>query len=130
MTEQEQEHWDHEAGSASELQNCLSEARMSLSQLNHKASKLIADALAENLFVVVVESTHYCRSTDAIAGVRKSYYMGCILRSDAEMTAQQIVNDSQGEDNAYVLPRLPDPAPDKAQLAAMWAARPVDDCPF
>lgn len=128
MNAQEQEHWDHEAGAQSELLNCLDEARMDLARLNHKDSETIGRALAKGLFVVVRDSTHYCRSTDAIAGTRKSYASAFGNRQEAEGLVAHIVNSTQGEDSAYVLPRLPDPV---RELSAAWANRPQEDeCPF
>lgn len=128
MNAQEQEHRDHEAGAQSELLNCLAEARQSLSHLNHQADTKVAQTLSKKLFAVVRESTHYCRSTDAIAGTRRCFQGAFASRDEAEALCKHIVNDTQGEDNAYVLPRRPDPI---RELAAAWANRPqTDDCPF
>jgi hypothetical protein len=125
MTEQEQEHWDHEAGSASELQNCLSEARMSLSAHNAGSWDRINLALREGKFVVVSKSAWYCRATDGLAGEAVSLECVRDTREAAELAAQQEMERTQGESDCSVLP-----VEEKQELAAMWAARPVDDCPF
>lgn len=123
MSAAEQEHWDHVAGSVSEFQNCLSEARSDLSRLNALSDQRIHASLRGGYFVVVRESTYYCRATDGIAGVRRGWDSVYDTREDAERAANKIGEDSQGEDNAYVLPRLPEP---QRPIPAVTN----DDCPF
>ena len=53
MNAQEREHWDHEAGCATELQNCLSEAELKVCEINGATDAKVARAHALGLFVVV-----------------------------------------------------------------------------
>ena len=64
----EHEHWDHVDGSATEFQNCFTEARAKVQELSSEHSAPITRALSLGLFVVVGEIEYYCRATDAFAG--------------------------------------------------------------
>lgn len=72
-TYQEQEHIDHVAGSASEFQNCYSEADAVLRQRRSDFSVPVARARSLGLFVVVEEMPYYCRATDAIVGTYERF---------------------------------------------------------
>ena len=67
-TIQEQEHYQHEDGAATEFQNCLSEAQEKVYELATAQRALINKAKAIGLFVVVLECEYHCASTDALAG--------------------------------------------------------------
>jgi hypothetical protein len=69
MSPAEQEHLDHVAGSASEFQNCFSEAQSRCRTLAGQHRKAIDDVLAAGRFAVVTTSPYHCKSTDAFAGV-------------------------------------------------------------
>jgi len=116
---QEQEHWDHEAGAASEFQNCVTEASQDLSSQNSKSAQQIAEALKAGRFVVVVEAPAYCRATDAIVGTHVCFVQSFAERLPAEISASLRAGQDR-EEYYYVLPRAVLP---KAPVE-------VDDCPF
>jgi len=93
-----------------ELNNCLTEARMVLSCKNSDASVKIADALAAGRFVVVCEGPALCRSTDALAGSRRSHQADFATRAEADAAVLAAYGDFAtycGDERYYVLPELP-----------------------
>lgn len=119
MTEQEQEHWDFEAGRASEFQNCLTEATSRAGELCLQEADKIAPAVRAGRFVVIETVPYYCKSTDALAGVVPTYRGDFATRAEAEGHAATI---QDSEFSVYVLPEEPQPpAP---------APVPLDDIPF
>lgn len=126
VNEQEQEHWDHVAGSASEFQNCFEEARIAASREANKHGAAIGDVLATGRFAVVLRCPYYCKATDAIAGSVE--YLRGDYASRAEANAEALrIYSSEGLDSfedLYVLPRVP--------LAVVLELPPVadDDVPF
>lgn len=58
-------------GSATELRNCLEEARMECWANNVKVDEEVKQALALGMVVVVEEFSWVCRSTDGVAGTGK-----------------------------------------------------------
>ncbi len=123
----EQEHVDHVAGSASEFQNCFSEARSRRLNLAFAGSKAIADLLAAGRFVVVEENPYHCRATDAVAGMVAAPIGHFASREEADAFAAPRceVQERYGDGFVYVLPRLPVPP-----ASLEWAAPEADDCPF
>lgn len=108
MSEAEQEHFDHVAGSASEFQNCFSEAEMRRSQLNRKHAELIGPALDLGMFVVAEEVPYYCKATDACAGSYRSFRFAFHSRQQADDYARQLAaEDFDPECRLMVLPELP-----------------------
>jgi hypothetical protein len=83
-TLQEQEHYEHEAGACSELQNCLFEARLSVADKAAPDRANINRALALGLFVVVKEFPQYCKATDAFAGTFTAFVCAYPSREAAE----------------------------------------------
>lgn len=99
---------EHEVfGRATEAQNCLAEAAISLAELNGADAVRISEALARGRFVVVITSTHYCRATDAIAGERRSFGGSFVERAEAEAVAATVNAGGDGEVQAHVLPEPP-----------------------
>jgi hypothetical protein len=70
FVDQEAEHWAHEAGCASELQNAFSESQIAFAMQQDDKKRIIA-LQAAGKFVVVEEGIVYCRVTDAIVGSRR-----------------------------------------------------------
>lgn len=105
MTPAEQEHWDHVAGSASEFQNCFSEARSACFHLHVKNADLIAEALARGLFVVVKDCLYHCKATDAVAGQYIRFVQALDNITDARALANssnfQNSDSSDPEDYSY-----------------------------
>jgi len=60
--DQEQEHWDHVWGSASEAQNCLSEAIL------HAAANTQVRHIGYGRYIIRTTCAVFCRATDAFAG--------------------------------------------------------------
>jgi hypothetical protein len=83
-TATEQEHWDHVNGSATEFQNCFTEARAEVQELNNDHSAPIVRARSIGLFVVVREIEYYCRSTDAFAGTFDVFVVAFPTRESAD----------------------------------------------
>jgi hypothetical protein len=123
----EQEHLDHVAGSASEFQNCFSEANDVRRQLHHNGQVEIAALLAAGRFVVVEENPYHCRATDAVAGMVASPVGHFASREEAEAFAapRAEVQERYGDGFVYVLPRCPG-LPQSAHRAVAVE----DDCPF
>lgn len=91
----------------SESAMCLSEAGGALANRNGAVQARIAELVAIGRFVVVRESTAYCRATDAIVGVALSVVNHFGNRSSAEAEAAARIAKGDGEDSFAVHPRLP-----------------------
>jgi hypothetical protein len=101
MNIQEQEEIDYQIGCASELQNALVWSRMNR---RPDDSRRIEDAVKAGRFVIVLEMTEYCPSTDAIMGSIRLALSTHDTREHAiaAMTGEEPTN----EFNIYILPRL------------------------
>jgi hypothetical protein len=84
MSAAEQEHWDHVAGSASELQNCFEEAQGRRRQLHSQNAERIARVRGFQMFAVVEEVPYYCKATDAFAGSYQIFRVGFKTREAAD----------------------------------------------
>jgi len=100
----EQEHWDHEAGCASEFDNCLSEAKAKLRELAIQHGTRIDRARSLGLWVVIDEVDYHCKATDADAG---SYeYFISAHPSEGVARAKAADLNADPEDRFCVLPPL------------------------
>lgn len=129
MTHLEQEHNDHVAGSASEHQNCLTEANMTLFQRNG-AVRAKVDRLTDlGQFPVVSSAPAYCHATDAILGDQLSIVKIFSARpaADAEVRRLNDFESCDGEVSFEVFPRLPRTL---VKDHTGWAYVNDDDCPF
>ena len=106
MTVQEQEHYEFEAGRASEAQNCFEEAQLRIHQLSQRDAGKIADALAEGKFVLVEDVPYHCKATDAFAGTIRSFRAAFDSRGEAE-AAGLAVYAKCGNDPDVLLSVLP-----------------------
>ncbi len=106
-----------------EMQNCLAEAVMKLSEQNATALECAAIAHNEGKFAAVFEAPAYCRSTDAFCGVSKSVAIFDTPEA-AALAIEKEANDSEGEVSGYIFPKVKAPAP------APEAPSAPDDCPF
>lgn len=114
VNEQEQEHLDHVAGSASEFQNCYEEARVRSSDEQSKVRGIIHRMVNEGLFVIVCSSPDYCKVTDAICGehlsIRGAY--GDRGAANRSLAAMHEAGRFDPEDSTYVYPFELPPAPE------------------
>jgi hypothetical protein len=108
MSEQEQEHWDHVAGSASEFQNCYEEAGIRRVQIAAGEDEKIAAALAQGLFVVVNEQPHYCRVTDAVTGTVR-YFDTAHLSIRRAIQRRDDLQAGDPDARVSIEPHLPEP---------------------
>jgi hypothetical protein len=125
----EQEHLDHVAGSASEFENCFSEARSVASRHNSEGQSKIAALVAAGRFVVVCGYPHHCKATDAFAGTIAQRRSDHASRAEADAVLGALFESGEFDPdcNYYVAPRLPAPP----ALAPRYS-EPVadDDVPF
>jgi len=70
MNTQEQEHWDHEAGVASEFQNSFAVSKMTTTV--KREDERIAQLRREGHYVAVSECEVCCRFTDALIGMART----------------------------------------------------------
>ncbi len=106
-TATEQEHWDHVDGSATEFQNCFTEARAKVQELNSSHSIPIVRALSLGLFVVVEEVEYHCRATDAFAGIFERFVVAFPTKESADLRIAKLCSkESSGETQYRVLSPL------------------------
>lgn len=98
-TLQEQEHYEFEAGAASEFQNCFTEAQQVAYELGAKESVAINKAKALGLFVVVLEIPYFCRSTDALVGCYNTFVCAFPTREAADDKIQKLYSKLSAYDS-------------------------------
>jgi hypothetical protein len=131
MSEQEQEHVDHVAGSASEFQNCFEEATLARCRIAGDYRQAIDNVLAAGRFAVVSTSPYFCRVTGAFVGVVEHLRGDYASREAADAAALALYGaeyEAHGFDigeDLYVLPRQA-PAP----VTPSEVAEAQDDVPF
>ncbi len=103
----EQEHWDHEAGAASELQNCYAEASSRYHLEVSRHGRFIRAALERGEFVVVESRQYHCKATDAVVGMVKYLVSSHPTRDAANAAALAYYNAGDEDCNIDVLPALP-----------------------
>lgn len=114
------EDMNEESGMATEFQNCLAEAQMESVLLSDRAQ--IELLVRDGRFCVVEERAHYCRATDALAGMVKTLVADFGTHSQAFEYAMDHVNKvEQFEVSVMVVPPSPLSAPCVDQ---------TDDIPF
>lgn len=132
LSEQEQEHLDHVAGSASEFQNCFQEASISRCHVAGEARKAIDDVLNAGRFAVVSTSPYFCRVTDAFVGVVEHLRGDFATREAADAAALALYGKEYGAqgfdigEDLYVLPRAPQVNPEDLRQSPVDS----DDVPF
>jgi hypothetical protein len=93
-----------------ELQNCLEEANLRRFSVMCEESAKITEALNAGRYVVVVDSTFYCRSTDAVVGSVRYFCEAFETRDDARSFLDELYNRSSFENcdvTHVILPELP-----------------------
>ena len=106
MTPQEQEHWDHEAGSASEFQNSYAWSCINLRpDPTHENRKEAERLTRAGKFVVLCEDEVCCPTTDGFIRAETHIYQVC----DTLAEAQEIADQEEGA-SLWVF-RLPEPKP-------------------
>ena len=104
---QEQEHLDHISGSATEFQNCFTEARAKVQELNSNHSAPIVRARSLGLFVVVEEIEYHCRTTDAFAGIFERFVVAFPTKESADLRIAKLCSkEPSGEIQYRVLSPL------------------------
>jgi hypothetical protein len=103
----EQEHWDHVDGSATEFQNCFTEAHAKVQELSREFSAPIVRARSLGLFVVAEEIEYYCKATDALAGTFNRFVAAFPAEQSANDRVQRLYSKNLDRDSRYiVLPPL------------------------
>jgi hypothetical protein len=122
MSPHEQEHWDHEAGSANEFQNSYTWSVMNLGPDGSHEARAEAERLTRaGKFVILVEDEVCCPVTDVFIRAETSIYAVCETRAEAD----QIVIEN--EDAPMWVYRLPEPKLAKPEPSVPdWD----DSCPF
>jgi hypothetical protein len=93
MSEQEQEHWDHEAGRASEFQNSFSGSSIQAANEEVRVRGLIDTFVKSGQFVLVESSPMHCRVTDAVCGEHLSILSVWGSRAAAKRALQALFED-------------------------------------
>jgi hypothetical protein len=121
MNEAYQEHLDHIAGSASEFQNCYTEAGQAMRAHNYQTDQSVAALVAAGSFVVVASDTWHCRATDAVVGEGRYLRSHWDTREEADAAVRRAYDADgpmfAGEVGYDVEPRLPVPLVDLVMLA-------------
>jgi G:T-mismatch repair DNA endonuclease (very short patch repair protein) len=81
MNVQEREHWDYEAGVASEFQNSFAMSKMTTTVKREDAR--IAQLRREGHYVAVSECEVCCRFTDALIGITRTVIGTARTRQEA-----------------------------------------------
>ncbi len=125
LNAQEQEHWDHVAGSASEFQNCFEEAGVAARRLHDEYYQAIAAVVSAGRFAVVNRCPYHCKATDAAAGSVEYLRSDCATREDAvaAMNALYAAEGLDCDEELYVLPR-------EAMTAAPVSMSAEEEVPF
>jgi len=97
MTAAEREHWDHEMGAASDMENAFALGRMGLSGENAEAEGRIRKHLDAGLFVVTLHYPAFCPSTDAYTGEHLSVGATASTLDFAEKRRDEIACDCDPE---------------------------------
>ena len=104
LINQEREHWDFEAGRATEAQNAFTEAISLVGDKQAEQAARISRARSLGLFVVVKEIEQFCTSTDAFVGVFHVF----VVAVPSEVTALKKASRlSSVSDSVVVLPPYP-----------------------
>ena len=123
-----QEHLDHEAGAASDLQNAYAHSRAEFD--NGMAA--VRALVAQGLHVVVVTGPAYCRSTDALIGERHHVVSAHLSRRVAERLAFATPSDEDercDSEMSWAVYPLP-PAPPSPAFKPGPLVLDGDDIPF
>jgi hypothetical protein len=100
---------DHEAGCATEAQNCYAEAEMGFREVAFKAKAEIQQHLAQGLFVLTGSHDYYCQSTDAVVGIIEGLVSVHATREEAEAQLETLYNSNPyiygSEVSLNILPR-------------------------
>lgn len=95
-----QEHVDHEAGVATELQNAFRESKANTIIRDETAK--ICGLRAAGSFVLVCEYPVYCRSTDAILGNARVVTTTGQTRYELERALEGLMRDAD-QDTSYTI---------------------------
>ena len=118
-----QEHLDHEAGCASEMQNAYA-----LSRMRHRSGMAEIHALVKAGFhVLVISGPAYCRSTDALIGTTHVVMSHHLIRAVAEYHCRKAAGRYPDDECTYAV--YPLAAVEPAAAAAQVAVD-AEDLPF
>lgn len=100
---------DHEAGCATEAQNCYSEAEMDFREVAFKVKAGIQQHLAQGKFVLTGSHDYYCQATDAVVGIIEGLVSFHATREEAEAQLETLYNSNPyiygSEISLNILPR-------------------------
>ena len=100
---------DHEAGCATEAQNCYTEAEMEFREVAFKVKAKIQQHLAQGLFVLTGSHDFYCQSTDAVVGIIEGLVSVHATREEAEAQLEILYSSNPyiygSEISLNILPR-------------------------
>jgi hypothetical protein len=111
-----EEHFDYEAGCASEAENCYEEARARCASLDQRSRAYFLTRRGQ--FVVCAKHDYYCRATDAYAGSYVRIVRICNSLERAQALAATHPSDWQLEDEGWFIYQHQPVAVD---------SRPIDD---
>ncbi len=83
---------DHEAGCATEAQNCYAEAGAGFRGVAFKAKAEIQQHLDQGMFVLTGSQDFYCQSTDAVVGIIEGFLSAHATREEAEAQLETLYN--------------------------------------
>jgi hypothetical protein len=124
MSAQEREHWDYEAGCATELQNAFARSQMERDQGNVGETRTL---LLLGYHVVVSVMAQYCRSTDAALGSRRRLVHSTLDGDEAKRMCRNL-NEDIGDCDGEFYYTVESPQEHTVALPP----KPIDDdeCPF
>ena len=100
---------DHEAGCATEAQNCYAEAEMGFREVSFKAKAEIQQHLAQGLFILTGSHDYYCQATDAVVGIIEGLVSAHATREEAQVQLENLYNSNPyiygSEVSLNILPR-------------------------
>lgn len=100
---------DHEAGCATEAQNCYAEAEMGFREAAFKADAEIQQHLAQGKFVLTGSQDFYCQSTDSVVGIIEGLVSFHATREEAEAQLEILYSSNPyiygSEVSLNILPR-------------------------
>ena len=100
---------DHDAGCATEAQNCYAEAEMGFREFSFKAKAEIQQHLNQGKVVLTGSRDFYCQATDAVVGAIEGFISAHATREEAETQIEFLHNSNPyiygSEVSLNILPR-------------------------
>lgn len=100
---------EHEAGCATEAQNCYAEAGAGFRGVAFKAKAEIQQHLDQGMIVLTGSHDFYCQSTDGVVGSIECFISAHTTREEAEAQLESLYNSNpyiySSEVSLNILPR-------------------------